>query len=101
MLSTRWSASVSDSPVPPEGHVRAEDDDVAEHDREDLHREGVLDRGELEPRGPAEDVLPEQNTDAHGSREDTFQMTPESPGWDPPIIPLRVVGSSYVFKERF
>ena len=28
-------------------------------------------------------------------------MTPESPGWDPPIITLRVVGSSYVFKSVF
>ena len=29
------------------------------------------------------------------------QMTPESPGWDPPIITLRVVGTSYVFKNVF
>ena len=28
-------------------------------------------------------------------------MIPESPGWDPPIITLRVVGSSYVFKSVF
>ena len=34
-------------------------------------------------------------------RPEGVEMTPESPGWDPPIITLPVVGSSYVFRCVF